>query len=114
MRTPAGRECEYFYGDYFRGRNNEVCRLLQSVSPPQAWNARLCEKCPVPGIQMANACRSMMLRPRLARPFPFIWQQVQVQTFCAKTQRSGFDPHIGCGACHELPPIGEQPDDPAV
>ena len=114
MRTPAGRECSYFYGDYYRGRKREECRLLNSASPPLPWNPKLCIGCPVPGIQMANACRLMMLSPRLARPFPFIQQQVQVQTYCTKTQQAGFDPHIGCGVCHELPPFGEHPDDPAV
>ena len=28
MRTPAGTECPYFYGDYFRGRNVEVTEEL--------------------------------------------------------------------------------------
>jgi hypothetical protein len=28
MRTPAGTECKYFYGDYYRGRSQEECRLL--------------------------------------------------------------------------------------
>ena len=108
MRTPAGKECSYFYGDYFRGRDREECRLLQSASPPLPWKSSLCSTCPVPEIQMANACQFMELIPRLARPFPFLNQTVEVRSFCAKTHRSGFDPHIGCGECHPLPGIFEK------
>ena len=103
MRTPAGKECRFFYGDYHRGREFEECRLLDAVSPPIPWKRVYCETCPVPGIQMANACLDMILRPRLGRPFPFLKQQVQVSTYCNKSGRAGFDPHIGCGECHSLP-----------
>jgi hypothetical protein len=105
MRTPAGKECKYFYGDYFRGRNSEECRLLMDAVPPLTWTAPLCSNCPVPEIMLANACENMVLKPRLARPFPFTKQQVQIDTYCSKTDRKGFDPHIGCGECHPLPPI---------
>jgi hypothetical protein len=47
----------------------------------------------------------MKLEPRLERPFPFIKRQVKVKTFCSKTERKGFDPHIGCGECHPLPSV---------
>ncbi len=102
MRTPAGKECSYFYGDYYRGRNVEECRLLQAFNLP--WQPQTCQTCPVPGIQMANACPHMRLLPRLERPFPFIRRQVAVQAVCDLTKRKGFDPHVGCGSCHELPP----------
>ncbi len=39
----------------------------------------------------------------LGRPFPFLKQEVQITTYCTKTQRTGFDAHIGCGECHALP-----------
>lgn len=110
MRTPAGKECRYFFGDYFRGRTHEECRLLGDASPPLAWKPVLCQTCPVPNIIQANACENMMLEPRLTRPFPFIRQQVEVSTFCRKTNRKGFDPHIGCGECHPLPAIFTEGD----
>jgi hypothetical protein len=105
MHTPAGKECTYFYGDYYRGRSHEECRLLESASPPIPWKRDLCNDCPVPDIQLANACQQMILAPSLERPFPFIRRKVQVRTYCQKTQRANFDPHIGCGECHPLPPI---------
>lgn len=103
MQTPAGKECRYFYGDYHRGRNREECRLLDAANPPLPWKPALCETCPVPDILLANACEHMDLLPRLVRPFPFVRQEVRVETYCHKTFRSKFDPHIGCGECHPLP-----------
>jgi hypothetical protein len=113
MRTPAGKECRYFYGDYYRGRSQEECRLLGSADPPLPWKPALCKTCPVPDILLANACEFLQLAPRLVRTLPFGKQQVQVRPYCTKTGRSGFDPHIGCGECHPLPPAFNNilPDD---
>ncbi len=86
MRTPAGKECRYFYGDYFRGRNIEECRLLKDASPPLSWKPGLCSTCPVPEFLLANACPNLVFQPRLGRSFPFLKQEV------------------GCGECHALPP----------
>jgi hypothetical protein len=101
MRTPAGKECRYFYGDYYRGRNQEECRLLEPASIP--WKPSLCVDCPVPEILHANACPHLILDPGIERPFPFTKQRVKVATHCTKTFRDGFDPHTGCGECHPLP-----------
>jgi len=30
MKTPAGKDCKYFYGDYYRGRDLEECNLLKA------------------------------------------------------------------------------------
>src|SRR4030042_2022852 len=108
MQTPARKEFSYFYCDYYRGRSREVCRLLGSASPPLNWKRELCNTCPVPVIQLANTCPHMVLIPKLVRKLPFGKQEVRVQTFCRKTERSGFDPHIGCGECHTLPPEFEE------
>lgn len=111
MRTPAGKECRYFYGDYFRGRKNEECRLLKDAGLP--WKPAFCETCPVPEILLSNACTHMVLEPRLTRPFPYIRQQVEVRAYCLKSERGNFDPHIGCGQCHPLPPVfAESPGSP--
>jgi hypothetical protein len=108
MRTPAGKECRYFYGNYYRGANREECRLLEGV---ERWTRDLCFTCPVPDILMANACQYMMLTPKVVRKFPFTKRQVEVTTYCSKTNRSGFDPHIGCGECHTVPPEFRDIDD---
>jgi hypothetical protein len=103
MKTPAGSECKYFYGDYYRGRDHEECRLVGS-----AWSRDLCRTCPVPSIGMANACEFMQLHAEVTRPLSAVFQRrVKVTPFCEKTRRSGFDPHIGCGECHPLPTLFE-------
>lgn len=105
METPAGKECRFFFGDYYRGRNHEECRLLLATSPPQNWTPDLCYTCPVPEIQLANACPEMVLEGRVERPFPYIKKQVTIQAYCKKSLRKVDEPKIGCGECHPLPPI---------
>jgi len=103
MKTPAGFDCKYFYGDYFRGRDREECRLVGS-----GWVRPLCKTCPVPSILLANACEFMNLRAEVSRPVAAGFQRrVRVNPYCDKTGRSGFDAHIGCGECHLLPPVFE-------
>ena len=103
MRTPAGNECKFFYGDYFRGRNVEECRLLQASG--QRWTADLCKTCPVPGVLQANACEFLQLHGSVSRPFSAMFQRrVEITAFCEKVHRSVAELHIGCGECHPLPP----------
>jgi hypothetical protein len=105
MRTPAGFECNYFFGDYFRGKNHEECRLIGNVPPPLNWTRDLCKSCPVPGIQRANSCEYMNLNAQVERYFFGFRKQVVVKAFCTKNNRQVADPHIGCGECHDLPEI---------
>lgn len=109
MRTPAGKECPYFYGDYYRGRNAEECRLIGLVPAPNNWTADLCKKCPVPGIYRANACPNMVLEGRVKHTFLGLRKQVEVNAFCKKTARVVKEPEIGCGQCHSLPEGFELP-----
>lgn len=113
MRTPAGKECQYFFGDYYRGRNTEECRLLNQARPPLRWKRHFCANCPVPGILLANACTSMVLKPDLYRPFPFLRQQVRVSAFCIKSNQTVSEPHIGCGECHQIPAVFSRESDDA-
>ncbi len=102
MRTPAGKECKYFYGDYFRGRNTEECRLLKASR--QRWSRDLCQTCPVPGILQANACEFLQLHGEVTRPASALFQRrVHITAYCEKVQRAVAEPHIGCGECHPLP-----------
>ena len=102
MRTPAGIECPYFYGNYFRGKSQEECRLLSGANPPLRWTTDLCRTCPVPGIQRANACQHMSLRPQITSILGFR-RRVQVTAYCRKTSQVVQEPHVGCGSCHQLP-----------
>jgi hypothetical protein len=105
MKTPAGSECSFFYGDYHRGREIEECRLLKNSTPPQRWEPRLCFTCPVPGIQRANACEHMQLSAEVVRPFFVLPRKVKISAYCTKSNRAVSEPHIGCGECHDLPEI---------
>ena len=107
MRTPSGIECKYFYGDYFRGRSVEECRLLKASG--ENWTSDLCKTCPVPAVSRANACEFLRLRGSVGRPLSAAFRRrVQVVAFCEKTNQNVNEPHIGCGECHPLPPIFEK------
>lgn len=113
MRTPTGRECRFFYGNYFRGREQEECRLLADSRPLQPWTSDLCATCPVPDILQANACEHMVLHARVTRGLLGLRRRVQVTAYCLKRQAAVDEPHVGCGLCH--PPLtfleGDQPLD---
>ena len=78
MRTPAGKECKYFYGNYFRGKNVEECRLIGHRPPPGHWTPDLCSNCPLPDILWANSCSNIVLTGQAIRKFPFIKRKVVV------------------------------------
>ena len=102
MKTPAGKECPHFYGDYYRGRDVEECRLLKAQG--EQWSRDLCNTCPVPEIARANSCQYMKLKVRIVRPISAVFQRrVRVSAFCEKSERDVTEPQIGCGECHELP-----------
>ena len=89
MKTPAGTECPHFYGDYFRGRNVEECRLLKAAG--ERWTRDLCKTCPVPGIARANACEFMKLKPTVARPIEALFQR-RVQCLLIVRKQNGMFP----------------------
>jgi hypothetical protein len=102
MRTPSGKECKYFYGNYFRGRTAEECRLLRASG--ERWSRDLCQTCPVPDVLMANACEFLQLHGSVTRPvMAMLRRRVQLTAYCTKVQRDVAEPHIGCGQCHPLP-----------
>lgn len=103
MRTPAGTECKYFYGDYRRGRNHEECRLLEDAVPRQPWTPDLCRTCPVPEILRANACPNLVLRPQVHKGVLGIGRRVTISAFCTLSQQHVAEPEIGCGRCHPFP-----------
>jgi hypothetical protein len=103
MRTPAGIECKYFYGDYFRGRNHEECRLLKESN--QVWKASFCQTCPVPSVNRANACEHMRLSATITRSVLTLFKpRVKISAYCEQKQQKVLEAHIGCGECHPLPP----------
>ncbi|HPS42269.1 MAG TPA: hypothetical protein PK040_06670 [Anaerolineaceae bacterium] len=101
MRTPYGVECPYFYGDYYRGKHQEECRLFTSAIDAK-WTPGLCEHCPVPAIKRANGCEHIQLTPVVTRRFGILKRQIKVKAFCTKSQSMVVSPEVGCGICHPL------------
>jgi len=108
MKTPFGRECRYYYADYFRGQERTECRLLAQNRASERWQPSLCETCSVPDILQANACPHLMLEGRVEKRFLGLKRQVAVRSFCSRSLRSDFDPYTGCGHCHSAWEGGEQ------
>jgi hypothetical protein len=98
MKTPYGRECRYFYGDYYRGRNFEECRLIQSKEDGRKWEPILCKNCPVPAILANNGCPHMVLSATIKN---FLGHKsVRVDAYCTKSHQTVKDPNVGCDVCH--------------
>jgi hypothetical protein len=99
MKIPTtGKECPYFYGDYYRGRDHEECRLLNSPD----WSQKDCQTCPVPDILMANSCPHMVLAGELRKGILGIGRKVAITAYCKKTHRDVENPYVGCGECHPI------------
>lgn len=63
-------DCKYFYGDYFRGRDYEECRLLASSQNNQRpWRRKLCDSCPVPQLLRSTDCHGLALEAEVQRRF---------------------------------------------
>jgi len=105
MRTPFGFECPYFYGNYFRGKKQEECRLILETSSLQGWNSGLCKTCSVPEIINANACPNLKLSAHIAKRLFGLKSYVQISAYCTKEDVNVKEPQIGCGQCHPLPTI---------
>jgi hypothetical protein len=90
--------CRYFYGDYFRGKNQETCRLLEAnPNNERPWRRRLCDSCPVPAVLITSNSRDLMLEAEVKRRF--LRDAVDI-TFavCAKHMLELSDPRF-CPAC---------------
>ena len=105
MRTPFGFECPHFYGDYYRGRSREECRLINNTKNPGQWNVELCKTCPVPAITRSNNCEHMTLYASIKKGF-LSKPHVHVTAYCSKSRSEVKEPAIGCELCHQdLSPI---------
>jgi hypothetical protein len=111
MRTPAGFDCKYFYGDYYRGNNREECRLINHPINETPWTRDLCSQCPVPRILLANACPNMEMDAHVVKHFLGLRKQVVIHSYCTFSKKDVAEPEIGCGKCHEIPPMAVQKEE---
>ena len=83
MKVPTtGKECPYFYGDYYRGREHEECRLLSNAS--SEWTSKDCKACPVPDILLANSCPNMILTGEIKKGLLGVGRKVVINAYCKK------------------------------
>ena len=103
MITPAGKECRFYYEDYFRGRSTQECRLIGRNPDSDPWEPSLCATCPVPGILEANSSPHLALEGKVVRRFYF-QKRVSVYAVCSRHLVELKDPHVGCPQCRaEVP-----------
>lgn len=99
MKIPDGRECKFFYGDYYRGRNFEECRAISNPEDKKIWNSSYCKDCPLPDYLRNNSCENLVYSVSIQKIL-FI-KRIKVNAYCSKVHRPVKDPNVGCGHCHE-------------
>ena len=102
MKTPFGKECKYYYTDYFRGRESEECRLLENNPESENWFPALCQTCPIPDILQANECQHLHLYARVGKTLFGLSKRVEVEGFCDMSFADVKEPRVGCGQCHRV------------
>jgi hypothetical protein len=101
MRTPAGKECKYYYEDYFRGREKRECRLIGRNPDGGTWKPKHCNGCKVPDILRQNGCAHLALEAKVEKGFLGLTEKVGVYAVCTKHLVEVSQPAVGCGHCHE-------------
>lgn len=99
MRTPAGKECRFYYEDFNRGRNIQECRLIQRAAGKELWRPGDCAHCPVPEILWANASEFLELRADVKKGFLGLGRHIEVKASCSKHHIRIEDPFLGCPEC---------------
>jgi hypothetical protein len=100
MRTPAGKECKYYYEDHYRGRDTYECRLIDRNPQGGRWHKGLCASCPVPDILRQNACPNIALEARVEKTMLGLRERVKIYAVCTKKLTEVAQPAVGCGECH--------------
>lgn len=101
MKTPAGKECRFYYADYYRGNQKEECRLIGRNPDGGRWRPGHCHTCPVPDILRQNACPHLAIEGKVVRSLLGLRERVEVYAVCTKHLIEVSAPEVGCGHCHE-------------
>lgn len=100
MRTPAGKECRYYYEDFHRGRNIQECRLVQANPESMRWRPKDCAQCPIPDILNANASPNLELKLTITPRLLGLGRDLKVQASCRKHRIPVENPYVGCPECN--------------
>jgi hypothetical protein len=95
VKTPAGKECRYYYEDFHRGRNVQECRLVNENPDSQPWHPSDCAKCPIPDILLANADPDMKLTLTIRAGFLGFFRRLEVTASSIKDGSIIDDPYVG-------------------
>ena len=104
MRTPAGKDCRFYFQDFHRGRNVQECRLATDNPASRRWKPADCTSCPVPDILRANASPNLALTLTIGAKFLGMGRQLSVTAECAKHHLKLKDPFVGCPECNRERP----------
>lgn len=99
MKTPAGTECAYYYEDFNRGSERQVCRIPKHPGSLR-WVPTDCMRCAVPAILAANSSPHLDLRIRIRRGPLGVGRRVEVEAWCALHGPCVGDPYAGCPECN--------------
>ncbi len=98
MSNPVN--CRYFYGDYFRGREIETCRLIErNRENRRPWRRSLCDSCPVPAILAETTCKHLALEASVERRLG-LFDRVSVYAVCTEHAAELKDPKR-CPQCEK-------------
>jgi hypothetical protein len=100
MRTPAGKECRYYYEDFHRGRNLQECRLIKENPESLPWRPSYCARCSVPEILNANASPTLELKLTVKPVLLGLGRRLEIEASCLKHHCVIEDPHVGCPQCN--------------
>jgi hypothetical protein len=95
MRTPAGKDCKFYYQDFHRGRDLQECRLEKENPNSERWHPSDCEKCPVPDILWANADPDMQLKLTIKKGFLGFGRKVVIEATSRKDGQKIENPYVG-------------------
>jgi hypothetical protein len=104
MRTPAGKECHFYYENFHRGRSIQECRLIQRNLESPRWQPSDCSKCPVPEILQANNSPNLVLQATVHKGFLGFNRRVEVKASCSRHLIPVHNPHVGCPKCAQEKP----------
>lgn len=99
MRTPAGKECDFYYEDFHRGRELQECRIQKALQS-LPWHPKDCAKCPVPEILRANSSRFLRLELNIQTRMLGMGRKIEVRAWCDKHNVTLENPYTGCPQCN--------------
>lgn len=108
MRTPAGKECRFYYQNFHRGHSDQECRLIQANIRSPEWRPEDCSHCPVPAILQANSSPDLVLEGTVKKGVLGLRRRVEVKAFCSRHLSDVPHPQVGCLQCaRERPGLQE-------